>query len=185
MEIRRATPDDAPALAKVHIDSWQSAYRGLVPDSHLAKLDYGRRAGSFRESLSTHSEETYLVEQNGEVVGFLTLGACRDSDVDHDTTGEIWGIYLGPQHWRKGIGRFLCREGERILQSRGYVKAVLWVFEANEQARGFYEAMGFKADGSTKVLNPGAPLKVVRYRKTLVNAEPRARADSEDAAAQP
>ncbi len=73
MNIRPATPDDAPALAKVHIDSWRSAYRGLVPDSHLAKLDYGRRAERFRESLSTHSEETYLVEDNGEVLGFLTL----------------------------------------------------------------------------------------------------------------
>lgn len=66
----------------------------------------------------------------------------------------------------------LCREGERILRSRGHVEVVLWVFEANERARKFYEAMGFAADGSTKVLTPGAPLTAVRYRKALEDAEP-------------
>ena len=60
MDIRPATPADANALAKLHIDSWRAAYRGLVPDPHLASLDYDRRAQRFRESLSRHAEETYL-----------------------------------------------------------------------------------------------------------------------------
>jgi ribosomal protein S18 acetylase RimI-like enzyme len=172
MNLRRATPDDAEALAKVHIDSWRAAYRGLVPDSHLDSLDYGRRAARFRESLSANAEETYLLERNGEVLGFLTLGACRDSDVDPKTTGEIWGIYLAPKHWRKGIGSFLSRRGEQMLESRGYTHAVLWVFEGNPQARRFYEAMGFETDGATKLLNLGVPLKAIRYRKSLENTEP-------------
>ncbi|MFH1010502.1 MAG: GNAT family N-acetyltransferase [bacterium] len=167
MNLRGATPDDAEALAKVHIDSWRAAYRGLVPDCQLDSLDYDRRAVRFRESLSANAEETYLLEQNGEVLGFLTLGACRDSDVDLKTTGEIWGIYLAPEHWRKGIGSFLSRRAEQMLKSRGYTQAVLWVFEGNPQARQFYEAMGFETDGATKWLNPGAPLKAIRYRKSL------------------
>ena len=175
MDIRRATPDDAHALAKVHIDSWGSGYRGLVPDSHLAKLDYDQRAQRFQEALAAHSEETYLTEESGEVVGFLTLGDCQDTDVDQETAGEIWRIYVSPQHWRKGIGRHLCRKGEQLLRATGHVHAMLWVLEANEQARGFYEAMGFRMDGATKVLNPGAPLKAVRYRKTLENVEQRVR----------
>lgn len=167
MKTRRATPDDAPALAKVHIDSWRAAYRGLVPDSYLDKLDYGRRAERFRESLSTSGEETYIAEQDGEAIGFLTLGACRDEDMDQATTGEIWGIYLAPAHWRKGVGRALCQEAERMLKSRGYTQITLWVFEGNSQARRFYEAMGFAPDGASKVLSPGAPLTAVRYRKAI------------------
>lgn len=172
MNIRRAVPDDASVLARVHIDSWRSAYRGLVPDDHLASLGYDRRTDRFRESLARGSEETYLAEQNGAVIGFLTLGACRDSDVDPQTTGEIWGIYVAPQHWRKGCGRLLCRQGERILRSQNYSHAVLWVFEANERARRFYEAMGFEPDGSSKTLHPGAPLKAIRYRKRLKDTQP-------------
>lgn len=166
--IRRATPEDAPALARVQVDSWRVAYRGLVPDSHLDGLDCDRRSQRFRESLAAGSEETHLAEREGEVLGFLTLGACRDSDVDPQTTGEIWGIYLAPQHWRKGIGRALCQHGEQFLRSRGYTQAALWVFEGNPRARRFYEAMGFEPDGASRVLNPGAPLTAIRYRKPLL-----------------
>ncbi len=167
MNIRPATPADAAALARVHIDAWRAAYRGLVPDTYLAALDYERRAERFREALAAHAEETYLVEQNGAVAGFMTLGPCRDADLDPGATGEIWGIYLAPEHWRKGIGRFLFRQGEQMLKARGYVQITLWVFEGNAQARRFYEALGFQADGASKTLNPGAPLQAIRYRKKL------------------
>ncbi|MBM3286119.1 MAG: GNAT family N-acetyltransferase [Candidatus Eisenbacteria bacterium] len=167
MNIRRATPDDAEPLAKLHIDSWRAAYRGLVPDGHLDSLDYRLRAQRFRDSLAQNAEESYLAEQNGEILGFVTLGACRDADVDQDTSGEIWGIYLAPGHWRKGIGTSLCRYAERLLRTRGYRSALLWAFAENPQARRFYEAMGFKADGATRTLNPGAALKAVRYRREL------------------
>jgi len=175
MNIRRATPDDAVALAKVHIDAWRAAYRGPVPDEHLARLDYDRRAEFFREALAAHDEETYLAEQDREALAFLTIGACPGDDVDRATTGEIWGIYLAPEHWRKGIGRLLCRHGEDILRSRGHSEAVLWVFEANDAARRFYEPMGFHADGASRTLNPGKPLTAVRYRKTLTPADEVAR----------
>ena len=171
MHIRRATSNDAGALAKVHIDSWRSAYRGLVPDAHLESLDCERRAQRFRESLGGNAGETHVAEQDGEVLGFLTLGACRDTDADQKATGEIWGIYLAPAHWRKGIGSLLCRYGEQRLRLRGYVAATLWVFAGNGPARRFYEAMGFKSDGASKTLNPGAPLEAVRYRKELGDAE--------------
>jgi ribosomal protein S18 acetylase RimI-like enzyme len=185
MDIRRAKPADADVLAKLHIDSWRVAYRGLVPDSYLNALDYDRRAQSLLESLSAQIEETYIAEEDGEVVGFLTLGGCRDEDVDKKITGEIWGIYLAPQHWRKGIGRLLCRYGERILGSRGYLIVTLWVFAGNSQARRFYEAMGYKADGATKTLTLGTPLEAVRYRRQLRNAESPAPNDGKDAQAAP
>jgi ribosomal protein S18 acetylase RimI-like enzyme len=178
MKIRRAIPDDANALAKVLIDSWRLAYRGLVPDAYLEGLDYGVRCGRFREALAAGAEETYVVEEADELLGFLTLGVSRDSDVDQATTGEIWGIYLAPQHWRKGVGRRLCQNAEQMLASRHFKQAILWVFEGNDSARRFYEAMGFKVDGASKTLNPGAPLKAIRYRKQLPLAEPNGAANA-------
>jgi GNAT superfamily N-acetyltransferase len=173
MKIRRAKPDDADALARVNINSWRSAYRGLVTDTHLESLDYGRLSRRFRKDLACPcDEETYVAEEADEVLGFVTLGACRDPDVDQATTGEIWGIYLGPQHWRKGVGRRLCQSAEQMLTSEHYRQAILWVFEGNNSARRFYEAMGFKADGASKTLNVGGPLKAIRYRKKLRLADP-------------
>jgi ribosomal protein S18 acetylase RimI-like enzyme len=117
--------------------------------------------------LATNAEDTCLVQVDGEVVGFLTLGAARDPDLDVGRTGEIWGIYISPAYWRRGIGKRLAEEAERILKSRGYEDAVLWVLEDNQQARRFYEAMGFSLDGESKTVDWGAPLKAVRYRKAL------------------
>jgi ribosomal protein S18 acetylase RimI-like enzyme len=170
MDIRSAIPDDAEVMAKLHVNAWRATYQGLVPDAFLEALTYDRRAERFRDSLSAGLEETYLAEQDGELLGILTIGVCRDEDVDREITGEIWGIYLAPQHWRQGIGRTLCRIGEQILLSRGYRITTLWVFGGNDRAMRFYEAMGYTADGANKVLDFGAPLEVVRYHKTLENA---------------
>jgi len=167
MNIRPATAADADALARLHVDSWRSAYRGLVPDSYLESLNYGHGALRFRRAIASGADETYVAEDSREMLGFLTLGACRDADVDPARTGEIWGIYLAPRHWRKGIGGQLCLHAERVLASRHYLQAVLWVFEGNAAARRFYEAMGFEVDGASKMLSPGAPLKAIRYRKQL------------------
>ena len=167
MNIRPTQAHDAPKLARVHVDSWRAAYRGLVPESYLQRFTYELREERFRQSLATNAEETYMVDLGAEIVGLLTLGAARDADVDADRTGEIWGIYILPEYWRKGIGRRLVEEAERMLKSRGYEIAVLWVLEGNQQARQFYEAMGFTLDGGFKDINWGTPLKAVRYRKAL------------------
>ncbi|MEA3441580.1 MAG: GNAT family N-acetyltransferase [Chloroflexota bacterium] len=167
MEIQRVTLDDAEVVARIHIDSWRAAYRGLVPDEFLEKLDYDRRAERFRENVSSGLEETYLAKVNNKGVGILTIGGCRDEDVDQDITGEIWGIYLAPTEWRKGYGSALFNYGEQLLHSRGYNQLILWVFADNHQARRFYEAMGFEVDGASKYLDLGILLKVVRYMKEI------------------
>ena len=38
MQIRRARPDDAAAIARVHVESWRSTYAGLLPERLLLKL---------------------------------------------------------------------------------------------------------------------------------------------------
>lgn len=167
VRVRRATAEDAPGLARVHVAAWREAYRGIVPDSHFERFTVEARTERFRQSLAEGSEETYVAEAGGEIAGLLTLGGCRDADLDEGTMGEIWGIYLAPEHWRQGIGTTLCREGEGLLAARGYSAAVLWVLEANEQARRFYEALGFQADGAKKEVHLVAPLTAVRYRKEL------------------
>jgi hypothetical protein len=45
---------------------------------------------------------------------------------------------------------------------------VLWVFEANTEARCFYEAMGLRTDGALKMVELGKPLKAIRYTKMIV-----------------
>ncbi|MEN6368285.1 MAG: GNAT family N-acetyltransferase [Thermotogota bacterium] len=166
VRIRQAVPDDAPALARVHVDSWRRAYQGLVPDERLAKLSYARGEANFLRSMREGPEETHIAEEAGEAVGFLTLGPCRDDDVNL-AAAELWGLYLSPSRWRRGIGTRLCRYGEELLAARGHRTIVLWVFAGNLNARRFYEAMGYASDGAAKQLDFGIPLEAVRYRRDL------------------
>jgi len=84
--------------------------------------------------------------------------------------------YLGDLHftkqWRKGIGRFLCKQAENMLVARGHFLVTLGVLDANDQAKRLDEAMKFEADGGIKQLEIGASLEAIRYCKKLKNAEP-------------
>ena len=173
----RAQASDAPRVARVHVDSWQVAYRGVVPDSFLEGFTYAKREDAFRRSLAENLEETYLLEDEDatassdeRAVAILTVGPSRDDDLDVKEVGELWGIYIVPDRWRQGIGTRLVREAEGMLRARGYREIVLWVLEGNMDARRFYEAMGFEPDGASRIVELGEPLPAVRYRKAV---EPR------------
>ncbi|MGH2619032.1 MAG: hypothetical protein ACRDHG_00480 [Anaerolineales bacterium] len=45
MRIREALPTDSPAIAKVHVDSWRSTYRGIISDRGFYEAMGGRRLG--------------------------------------------------------------------------------------------------------------------------------------------
>jgi RimJ/RimL family protein N-acetyltransferase len=55
------------------------------------------------------------------------------------------------------------------LADDGYSEAVLWVFEANAQARGFYERFGWRPDGATEIFERGGgqAVETIRYRRSL------------------
>jgi GNAT superfamily N-acetyltransferase len=165
--IRAAQTGDAAALARIHIDSWRAAYKGLVPDSHLQGLSYDKREAGFRKAIADSGGSTFVAETGERIAGLMTIGPSRDADLDSTAVAEIWGIYLAPEFWRQGIGRRLVEEAEMMFVAKRYAGAILWVFEGNPQARWFYEAMGFAPDGKSRMLNPGTPLKAIRYRKRL------------------
>lgn len=167
IQLRLLSHDDAPIAARIHVDAWRAAYCGLVPDEFLMSMSYANREESFRQAIAAREAEMYLVVNNGLPAGLLTIGACRDADMDACSTGEIWGIYLLPEFWRQGIGTALVDRAEEILSGYGFTQVVLWVFEGNANARRFYEVMGYAVDGAEKSLNPGKILNAIRYRKTL------------------
>jgi hypothetical protein len=51
MEVRRANPGDAAAIAGVHVRSWEAAYRGLVPEAWFAERTLQRRGTMWRQLL--------------------------------------------------------------------------------------------------------------------------------------
>jgi ribosomal protein S18 acetylase RimI-like enzyme len=165
LPLRRATSADASAIASVHIESWQSAYRGLLPAAFLDGLDIEKRASLY--CFDGPEDPVMWIAVDGAVVGFVAVSACRDADANG--LGEIQALYVAPASWRSGAGTLLLSKGESVLVEMGFVEASLWVLEANERARRFYEAVGWRPEDRTKILHlAGVDVTEVRYRKALM-----------------
>jgi GNAT superfamily N-acetyltransferase len=170
--IRRAEVEDMPALARLHVRSWQAAYKGQLPQSFLDRLneDIPRREESWRRILlkpTGEAEQVWVTVQDGSITGFLYLCPNHDKDADRET-GELGAIYLDPGYWGRGIGKNLMEKAVEELKALGFKQATLWVLETNERARRFYEVLGWRADGATKKEEAGpVTLKEVRYRTSL------------------
>jgi ribosomal protein S18 acetylase RimI-like enzyme len=171
---RRAIEGDAPALAALHVQAWQWAYRGQLPDTFLNELTatLPRREAWRREMLARRpgEERIWVAEVGGRVVGFADTGPSRDADAAPDTA-ELSTLYLDPPVVGTGVGRALLRHAMEDLQQRGYRVAVLWVLESNVRARRFYEIAGWRSDGTTKTqARSSVELREVRYQVDLTVA---------------
>ena len=169
MTVRMATIEDAEQIAAVHVQSWQGAYRRLLPDDFLDNLSVERRIRQWQNILADPANVIPVYEDESQVVGFVSYGRIRDEDLDQDKTGEIYAIYLLPDRWGQGFGAALMQEGLTRLKAQGFQSVSLWVLVGNGQAVRFYKQFGFKPDGTTKVENRpgGLELHEVRYIKKM------------------
>lgn len=143
--IRKAVPEDAAGISRVHVDSWRTTYKGIVADDFLQALSteerVQRREQMWRGMLSDPGQfSVFVAEEAGQIVGFVNCMAERENDPRY--TGEVSAIYLLKQAQGRGTGRKLMQTAARELMQRGHSSMLLWVLKDNTPARGFYEALG-------------------------------------------
>jgi GNAT superfamily N-acetyltransferase len=167
MPLRRAEPADALAVARVHVRSWQQAYRGLMPGEYLDQLKPEDRAA--RYDFATRDPDkphTILAVEGDQILGFVTTGPSRTGELlDH---GEMYALYLDPEHWGRGFGVTLVEAGRARLAELGFLKACLWVLDGNVRAERFYLRDGWAPDGERrKETILGIEVNDCRYRREL------------------
>jgi ribosomal protein S18 acetylase RimI-like enzyme len=174
VRIRRAEPSDAAAIARVHVESWQAAYLGLLPATYLNRLnvpDQTEKWSRILRGYTTPGSRTWVLSVGGKVMGFSASGPSRDNDLgiaEARRVGEIYTIYLSPRIWGHGLGAELIEAVELDLTARGYRSATLWVLSGNTRARRFYELVGWKSDGTQRpIWMGGASPTEMRYRRAL------------------
>jgi ribosomal protein S18 acetylase RimI-like enzyme len=151
MQIRVANAADAAAIARVHVATWQVAYRGQMPDAFLDRLDVRPRTVRWQEILSQNNGITFVAQGETGVIGFSNLMPSRDPEADPKTIAEIAAVYVEPNHWRRGIGHALCQRTIQEAKQRGFARVTLWVLKTNLPAIKFYERLEFTSDGATKI----------------------------------
>jgi len=153
--IRPAIPDDSEPLTHLHLDCWDDAYTGLMPQEILdaRRTEVPARIERWRTILE-QSDNTLVAEAPDGLVGFVSSGPGRDNDVD--TELEVMALYVRADRWGTGIGYALL---EVAIGDRA---AYLWVLEGNARAIRFYERQGFRLDGTRDEHDEGLHVRMVR-----------------------
>ncbi|PLR94143.1 GNAT family N-acetyltransferase [Bacillus sp. T33-2] len=145
MKIRSATIEDVKGIAKVHVDSWRSTYRGIVPDVLLdEELTYESREKQWTDHFGAASTDSILAvaeDEKNQIAGFISGGAERDGDPVYK--GELYAIYILKEYQKQGLGQKLLLPLLDFLNSRDIDNMLVWVFRDNN-SRGFYQTLGGK-----------------------------------------
>ena len=142
IEIRRAKPTDASAVAATHDDAWRAAYRGIIPGAELDKL-VNRRGPDWWDQAIRKGSRISLLQFGDQVAGYTNYGRNRARSLAYD--GEVYEIYLRPEFQGLGFGRRLFSAARRDLAQSGLKSLVVWALSDNEPAVEFYGAVGGRA----------------------------------------
>lgn len=158
-----AGPQDAQALAEVHVTSWRETYRGLLPDSFLDRMSVPVNTRRFSKSLVTPAEReiTLAAADRSGIVGYAAGGPSRTR-----LTGEaeITTLYVLRAHQGHDLGRGLLTAAARVFADQGARSLMISVLRDNFPARGFYEHLGGRADTPRKEPGAGGLMYEVSYR---------------------
>lgn len=150
MLVRPAQPEDALAVAGVHVRAWQAAYRGLLPDTYLDQLRAEDRAERYDfATVDPRKPHTLVLAKGAEILGFATTAPSQTGELPH--YGELSALYVDPPHWNCGIGIVLIQAARVRLAVLGFTDALLWLLAGNQRADRFYRRDGWTPDGRERV----------------------------------
>ena len=170
IDLRQAGPRDAPAIAAIHADCWQAAYRNILPPEILRRFSRDRRLVLWRGLLAADSGPPPVivaVTEEGACQGFVWLRRLP-SGLAFD--GEVIAIYVGRDQQRQGLGRRLMAAAAARLQALGAADCYLWVFAQNRPARRFYERLGGRLTDRGSERLEGIEIPTVAYAWRPVTA---------------
>ena len=139
IDIRKAEPSDAEAIASVHLEAWRGAYAGIIPHRALTAM-VGRRGSEWWRNAVRRAATILVIDVGGTVAGYATLGRNRSRDLPQQ--GEIYELYLKPEYQGVGLGSRLFAAARAKLADHGLKGMVVWALEDNQNALDFYAGAG-------------------------------------------
>ena len=106
--------------------------------------------------------EDVFVYDDGIIRGMISID--RNFSIDEWRLKEL---YVDPFFQRQGIGTTLMQEFLTCASSSGSRRVSLWVLEANQAARSFYESFGWRPSGQRRP-EPGTDQFLLMYRRAVL-----------------
>lgn len=160
MKIRAAKLSDAGGIAKVHVDSWRTTYKNIIPEEFLENLSYQSREELW---INIIPKGIVFVAENdeGQIVGFSSGGKERSGEYK-EFQGELTSIYILKEFQGQGIGKALVQSVTKELGKSGMNTMLVFVLADNNSTL-FYEAMGGKVIDKIEVEIAGKKLNELVY----------------------
>lgn len=163
--VRLADRDSAPALTALHRSAAHTGYAHIFPPD-AAPPTYEEDLARWEHWLGPDWDQgrrAYVAAANRRVVGVVLSGP----DPDEPEVGHLARLYVDPSCWGRGIGTRLYGTALRDLIDRDFPEATLWVLEANDRARSWYERLGWRLGDKRKTTYAPAGIDDVHYRLPL------------------
>ncbi|MFH0347712.1 GNAT family N-acetyltransferase [Bacillus vallismortis] len=156
--VREAKLEDIKDIAKVHVDSWRTTYRGIVPAEYLNSLNYKE----FEDKWKSRSLKGLFVAQDEKdsIFGFASFGPIRSEQEGYDS--ELYAIYLLEKYQRRGAGRALLAKGAEFLLHQGFSSMFVWVIEQNPSIT-FYQSYSPEREAEDSFEIAGERLKEIGF----------------------
>ncbi|HVZ01955.1 MAG TPA: GNAT family N-acetyltransferase [Dongiaceae bacterium] len=138
--IRRARPEDATPIARLHVKTWRETYRGLAPESAVRILDLPYRHAVWVKMLEQAARTVLVGAARGRIVAIGSSGPATVPALEPH--GEISYLYVDAALAGRGVGRRMMAALAADLRERGFASAALGVVAANAAAIAFYERLG-------------------------------------------
>ncbi|WP_269936527.1 GNAT family N-acetyltransferase [Arthrobacter sp. HY1533] len=157
-EVRGAELKDVQGLARVHVDTWQETYRGLISDAVLDDPSLLGWRKKFWEAALTdpkYSQNTVAVASHGGTL----VGIAMSGPADEDATAprQLFLLYVYTAFHGSGIGADLLNA---VIDPTA--PASLWVADPNPRAQAFYRKYGFLNDGTVRIEDGVRSIRMLR-----------------------
>lgn len=171
LSIRAARPKDAAEVARIYVESWQDTYPAMLSRAMLCAMTQKGQTARWLSAIRAQAREVVLVAEDAKagLVAMSSFGPARDRSLGYD--GEVYTLYVDPNHYGQGAGRALLNGAFATLRSHGFSSCVIWA-HARNNARFFYETMGGRAVAERRARLMGDMVPEVAFGwKTLALAE--------------
>lgn len=179
VSVRPARAADVPEIARIQVETWRVAYRGILPAAVLDGLTTDAAAQAWAAAVEqppTPRHHVLVALEQQWLVGFVAVapddveaeGSAVDEDIALGLTAAVGPILVEPRWGRRGHGSRLLAAAVDTAVADGLVRAVAWVPEADRTTQDFLTSAGWEPDGVVRGLDTGAgELREVRLHVAL------------------
>jgi GNAT superfamily N-acetyltransferase len=142
ISLTAASAQDVESIARLHAQSWRTAYRGMLSDEYLDQHVVADRLEFWTSRFANVAPGRRLVLQavrDGELLGFV----CVLLDAEPQWGARLDNLHVSPASKGTGIGYVLFNAAREWIADVAMGTAMhLWCVERNHVARRFYERQG-------------------------------------------